>query len=193
MRLRLGSLPALYLLLATPLLAGWSHPLSRSAFFSVNPHVSYDQVSAAPEAFAGTTLMLAGRIAEHRYEGGGTALEIVCYTRDRDDRPVAADGACGRFLVRTGTFLDPEGYAAGRLVTLTGVVRGRELRLVEGTPHAFPVFELGEIHLWPLPREPRLPPRYRDPRWDPRWDPWCDPFHRSYDPWHRCRYRRGRR
>jgi outer membrane lipoprotein len=186
MRLTRGSMPVLCLLLAAPLLAGWSHPLSRSAFFSVNPHVRYGQVQAAPEAFVGTTLMLAGRIAEHRQEGGGTALEIDCYTRDRDDRPVAPDGGCGRFLVRTGLLLDPEGFAPGRLVTLTGVVRGREVRSRQGVPHTYPVFELGEIHLWPLPREPRVPSRYRDP-W---WDPWCDRFPHLHDPWDRCRYPR---
>ncbi|MFU8856176.1 MAG: Slp family lipoprotein [Deferrisomatales bacterium] len=178
------------LLLATaPVLVGWTHPLSRSAFFSVNPHVSYSQVRADPEAFVGTTLMLAGRVEAHRRGAQGTELEILCYSRNRDDRPVARDEECGSFLARTGVLLDPEGFARERLVTLTGVVRGSEVRAVEGTPYAYPVFEVGEIHLWPLPREPRPRPRYRDPYWDPFWDPWCDPFHRRYDPWRRCRYR----
>lgn len=179
----------LLLLAAATFLVGWTHPLSQSAFFSVNPHVSYSQVKADPEGFVGTTLMLAGRIEAHRRGARGTELEILCYSRNRDDRPVVRDEECGSFLVRAAVLLDPEEFAAGRLVTLTGVVRGREMRPQDGAEDAYPVFGLGEIQLWPIPREPQPHRRYRHPHWDPFWDPWCDPFHWRYDPWRRCRHR----
>lgn len=166
-----------HLAFLTLFLVGWDHVLSPEAFFSVRPDVDYGQLRDRPEAYLGATLALAGRIAECRPEQGGTTLEIVCYTRDRDDRPEQPDGACGRFLAHTERLLDAEAYRPGRLVTLTGTLRGQETRRLGEGEYAYLVFRIGEIYLWPPP----APRRRLTPRPWPWHDPFCDPFR----PFHR--------
>jgi outer membrane lipoprotein len=179
---------ALCLLAVSPGFAVWDHVLSPEAFFSVSPGVEYRLVQAAPDLYPGVTLMLAGDIAENSSTREGTTLEIVCYTRDRDDRPEELDPGCGRFLVKAPTVLDPEVYRAGRLVTLTGKFLGQETRPLGEKHPSYLVFGLGEIYLWPRPVEYRTWGRWPcdpwcDRVWDPwcdrPWDPWCDPFYRS--------------
>ena len=166
------------LFLLAPFVVPWDHVLSPQAFFSVDPRVEYRDVKANPGKVAGRTLMLAGAIAENVTSGEGTTLEIVCYTRDAEDRPGELDEACGRFLARTGRFLDPEQYAQGRKVTLTGIVAGRTIRALRAGEHEFPLFEIGEIYVWPKPS----PARHAHPC-DPFWDPFYDPFHRHRWPY----------
>ncbi|MBE0616818.1 MAG: Slp family lipoprotein, partial [Proteobacteria bacterium] len=169
------------LLTLIPFLLGWDHVLSPDAFFAVRPGVTYAQVRRDPDGHRGVTLMLAGVIAENTSTREGTTLEVQCYTRDRDDRPEEFDPDCGRFLARTSVILDPESYRLGRQVTLTGTLRGQATRPLGGQEYLYPVFQIGEIHLWPRPEEGcRCPPPWR-------YDPWCDPFGDPLDryPYHR--------
>ncbi len=166
------------------LLGGWHHVLSEEAFFSVDRGARYSEVRANPQAWLGTTLMLAGVIAEHRSTPAGTTLEILCYSRDEQDAPQEFDEGCGHFLARTSGRLDPEAFRKGRRVTLTGLVAGREVFPGGDFGAEVLVFEIGEIHLWPFPRQHRLRPAPY-----PWYDPWDDPFYRR-PYWHRYPYGR---
>lgn len=172
------SLVAVAALLIAPLLAGWFHVLSKDTYFAVNQHADFAEVRAEPERFRGTTLLLAGQIVDRR-DGDGSRLDILCFERDEADRPVDPDPECGRFRVNSPRILDPQGYAAGRLVTLAATVTGER----EG---GSPVFALLEIYPWPDPSEPRYRSYPYPPGWwcDPWWpDPFCDPFH-PYSRWY---------
>lgn len=162
------------LLVWAPFLLGWDHVLSADAFFSVNPWVSYSQVAADPQAYRGTTLMLAGQIVDHAINREGSTVEVLCYTRDRDDKPEELDESCGRFLARTVQVLDPEAFKPGRLVTLAGVVSGHAERPVGEGTGVYPVFEIEEIYLWPSPAQTRWG------YWPRCYDPFCDPFYSCY-------------
>ncbi|BCR03091.1 hypothetical protein DESUT3_01600 [Desulfuromonas versatilis] len=170
------------LLVGATLLAGWHHVLSEEAFFSVDPGARYSEVRANPQAWLGSTLLLAGVISDYRATSAGTTLEILCYSRDEQDAPQEFDANCGRFLARTSGELDPEAYRKGRRVTLTGLVAGKQVFPGGEFGEEVLVFEIGEIYLWPLPEKRRYYPAY------PWYDPWYDPFyHRPY--WHRYPYR----
>lgn len=174
------SLQTIALMMLMLALAGWRYPLSEEATEAVNWEVDYLRVKGDPGAFAGKTLLLGGRILEHRSGPRGTTLEVLCYELSRRDRPLEPDPACGRFLAQTPEPLDPERFAPGRLVTLTGTVSGEGVPSLQGGDASHPLFTVGEIYPWPLPGD------YGRPGHWPRWcdDPFCDPF----DPW-RCRHR----
>ncbi len=130
-------------------LVGCAHVLSKDALYEVDPSLEYSQVKANPEVFRGHTLELGGMILDHATDREGTTLEVLSYTLDRWGRPIQADEASGRFLARTGRFLEPALYRGGRFVTLTGTVTGQQSRPLKGTSYDYPVFEIGEIYLWP--------------------------------------------
>jgi outer membrane lipoprotein len=182
------------------LLGGCSHVLSRDALLDVEPGVDFAQVKANPDAYKGKTLLLGGLIIETRMSREGTTLEVLSYTLDRWGEPLAADEAGGRFLARTGRFLDPELYRQGLFVTLTGTVEGVETRPLHNYDYVYPVFRIAEAYLWSQ-RTSAYPYGYYDPfyPWGPYpyypyyyyRDPfWYDPFwpypHRPW-PWRRIR------
>lgn len=179
------------------LLGGCAHVLSKDALVEVDPGIDFAQVKANPDAFKGKTLLLGGLIVETRPGREGTTLEILHYSLDRWGEPQTVDEAGGRFLARSGRFLDPELYKPGLLITLTGTVEGVETRPLKGYDYAYPVFRIGEAYLWS--RRAYYPYGYYDPYYpwgpyrhypyyygDPFWyDPfWYDPFWPyPYGPW----------
>ncbi|MEJ2324804.1 MAG: Slp family lipoprotein [Nitrospirota bacterium] len=115
--------------------------------------------------------------------------EVVQNPLDRYGAVTNEDVSGGRFLVRSGRFLDPLIYEKGREVTVAGVLKGSTKRRMDGASYTYPVLEPREIYLW-REEEYYYGPGYYPygPWYDPWWDgwpyrrygPWCDPF---WDPW----------
>lgn len=185
----------LFAALTLLLLGGCAHVLSKEALLSVDPGADFAQVKVNPDAYKGKTLLLGGLIIDSRLSREGTTLEVLRYSLDRWGEPQAADEAGGRFLARTGRFLDPELYRPGLFVTLTGTVEGVESRPLHDYDYLYPVFRIKEAYLWNR-RLPAYPYGYYDPFY-PWWpyppypyfydDPfWYEPFPSyRYRPWYR--------
>lgn len=170
------------------LVSGCSHVLSQDALHGVDPLVEYAQVKGDPDAYRGKTLILGGLIVDASIDREGTTLEVLRYTLDRYGEPGRADEAGGRFLVRSDRFLDPELYRPGLLVTLSGTVLGKTVRPLGKIDYVYPLFRLGEIHLW----NRSYTPYYYDPfyPWGPYpywypYDPFWYPPYRFPPYWHR--------
>lgn len=133
------------------ILGGCANVLSRAALEQVDPGVDYAQVKLDPDAHRGQTLVLGGQIVANRGDREGTTLELIHYFVDHWGRPTGPDENGGRFLVQSQRFLDPELYRRGRLVTLTGTVIGGKTKTLNGRDYRYPVFKLGEIHLFTPP------------------------------------------
>lgn len=174
------------------LASGCTHVISSDARYAVDPVLEYAEAKARPESHRGKTLLLGGLIVDIKVHREGTDLEVLRYTLDRYGEPLRADEAGGRFLVRSDRFLDPELYRPGLLVTLTGTVLGKEARPLKGIDYVYPLFSLGEVHVWrrtapsssydpfyPWPYYP-YPYGYRYP-YDPFWYDrfWYPPYRRK--------------
>lgn len=143
------------------LLAGCGSVLSKDALSGVNYEVEYPRLKASPETHLGKTVILGGLILENRITDDGSTLEILKYSLDKRDEPQDPDEASGRFLAHSQRLLDPSLYKAGKLVTLTGTLRGSEVRLLQKANYHYPVFEIGELYLWPEVRYEGAYPYYR--------------------------------
>lgn len=180
----------LLLWLAALLLTGCAgHVLSREALEQVDEGIETAQVLANPEAFIGRTLLLGGPILDIEVGREGTVLEILNYRLDRWGEPRSPQQQNGRFLVRSERFLDPEIYKIGTFVTMTGTVRGSEVRALRDAEYRYPVMEAGEVHRWsPYSRYYSTPGYYwPGPYWSPYqpWSPWGYPPYYFHDPWYR--------
>ena len=149
----------LWPLLGLVLLAGCGSPLSRDALREADRDAEYARVVADSQAHRGTTLVLGGRIADNLAGREGTELEVLKYRLGRRDRPEEPAPEEGRFIARTERLLDPSLYGPGRLVSMTATLVGRETRDLRGKPYDYPVFEIGDIHLWEAPPPPQTYPR----------------------------------
>jgi len=97
------------------------------------------------------------------------------------------DRTAGRFLACKPGFHDPEVFAAGREVTLTGSIRGIEEREIDQFKYRYPVIDVAELVLW----QPRRDVLVIDQMYDPFWYPfpyyWGRPYW-GYYPYYWGRY-----
>ncbi len=178
----------LVILLAALFLGGCSHVISNEAMVAVDPLVDYARVKRDPAAYQGKTLLLGGLLVENKVTREGTDLEVVLFNLDRWGRPLDVDPIGGRFIARSVNFLDPELFKPGLEVTLTGTVVGQEVRPLKGVDYPYPVFAIGEIHLWQSPARVYGYPAYYYPAspWVPYYDPFAGPYDRywpGYNPY----------
>ncbi|MHB1566580.1 MAG: Slp family lipoprotein [Acidiferrobacter sp.] len=94
-----------------------------------------------------------------------TILQIISYPLRHDGRPRRTAHSGGRFLAQVPGFLDPDVYAIGRLVTVTGVFSGFQRQAIGHFPYDFPIVRVHATFLW----RPRPIPTY-------------DPYYYGY-PW----------
>ncbi len=117
--------------------------------------VTYQQVSAQPQASKGKLARWGGEIASIKNKPEMTVLEVVHYPLKSYGRPIDQDESIGRFRVNVDGFLDPMVYEKGRLVTFTGTVLGVEKGLVGEHEYVFPSLSSSAYHLWKKVTEQR--------------------------------------
>jgi outer membrane lipoprotein len=176
---RTGSLVA-FLVLASALLPSCS-PLSKSVRQVAESGVSFETIRQNPERYIGKRVVLGGYILEVKNLPTATRLTILQTPLDYQDRPKAKEDSHGRFVVARDGFLDPAVFETDRMLTVAGVVQGRETIMIDG--YSYPTIALNpiEMHLW----EKEVPGGY--PYYYPFYDPfYYDPFYRWYgDPFFR--------
>ncbi|UXI69637.1 Slp family lipoprotein [Tahibacter amnicola] len=132
--------------------------------------------SPAMPARDGDAVRWGGEVIQVTTEANRSCFEILARDLNDSARPRQRDESAGRFLACRKGFYDPEVFAKGREVTVTGVLSGMEERLVGEFRYRYPKVEADVIYLW---RKPVETVRVYDPYpwfyWDPFW-------HRHYVP-----------
>lgn len=158
-------------LLAAALLAGCATapgPL-RGEFAALAP-----TDATRPEA-VGAIVRWGGTIAAVEPQKDRTCFQVVGHALDASSRPLADDRSVGRFLACRAGFYDPQVFAEGREITISGRIDGEETRLIGEYEYRHPRVAADVIYLWPPRRE--IDMVVHDP-WYPY--PWYGPWRR---PW----------
>jgi outer membrane lipoprotein len=140
---------------------------------------SYSDISPArvePTAF-GASVRWGGVIIDAVNEADSTCFEILSRDLDKYLRPLQEDRTAGRFIACKPGFHDPEVFAAGREVTLTGNIRGIDEREIDQFKYRYPVVDVTELVLW----QPRQEVVVIDHMYDPFW--YGYPYYRGYPYW----------
>lgn len=152
------------------IIAGCTYPISKQLRSQVNPELTFLQVIKDPQAFLGEKIILGGVIVKTRNLDTGTEIEVVQKDLDAFGYPSEGDESGGRFILRKKGFLEPEIYAAGRVVTGAGVLAESKKGKVDKAEYEFPVVEVEELKLWEPYNYYRYgypPYSYYDPFWQP--------------------------
>ena len=96
----------------------------------------------------GSTVRWGGVILHARNDGDGTCFEILSRDLDKHLRPEIEDFTAGRFIACKQGFHDPEVFARGREVTLTGQIRSIEVRPLGDVEYRYPVVDVEDLVLW---------------------------------------------
>lgn len=128
-------------------------------------------VRAAPKQYVGTTVRWGGIIVSVENGPVSSAVQIVSRPLDKSTRPHETDQTLGRFIAHISGFIDPVDYAAGREITVTGIVEGMEQREIGAYPYSYPVVRATGYYLWPLRPPPVADPYFYSPFYRP-WYPY---------------------
>jgi outer membrane lipoprotein len=144
----------------------------------------YADISPArvqPELF-GSKVRWGGVLVDTRNEQERTCFEVLSRTLDRYLRPRLEDSTAGRFIACTNGFHDPEVFAKGREVTITGQIQNVEVRKIEEFDYRYPVVEIIDMVLWEERQDVIIYDNYYDPFYYPYY--WGHPYW-GYYPYYR--------
>jgi outer membrane lipoprotein len=116
---------------------------------AVDRSLSPSQVSAQPAAADGRTVLWGGVILATVNGKDSTRLEVLTYPLDNQDKPQRDREPLGRVLFEVRGYLEPATYAADRMITLVGRIRGVEPGKVGESDYVYPLVSSEQLYLWP--------------------------------------------
>ncbi|MHC1479201.1 Slp family lipoprotein [Frateuria aurantia] len=136
-------------------------------------------VTAQQGAGAGSVVRWGGSIIKTEPGAQETCFFVLARPLDEQARP-KADGqndTQGRFVACHAGFYDPEVFARGREITITGVLHGAVTQKVGDYQYPYPRVEANVVYLWPKYSNSYYGygPAYYDPWWGwggGPWGPW---------------------
>jgi outer membrane lipoprotein len=129
----------------------------------------------------GTRVRWGGDIIQTEPQERATCFFVLGEPLDSQARPEHREQSRGRFVACKQGFYDPEVYAKGREITVTGTVSGSETRKVGDYDYAYPRVDADVVYLWPK-RPMYAPSPYYDPFYGPFYDPFFGPFGPGFFP-----------
>lgn len=148
---------------------------------------TYSDISPArvePAVF-GQTVRWGGTLIDARVEKDSTCFEVLSRELDKYLRPRLEDRTAGRFIACKSGFYDPEVFARGREVTLTGRIRNIEERPIDEFTYRYPVVDVDQLVLWEVREEVMVIDYPYDPFYYPYY--WNGPYW-GYYPYYRHGY-----
>lgn len=107
-----------------------------------------------------------------------TCFFVLARPLDSQARPESGGQSLGRFVACKQGFYDPEVFAKGREITVTGTLDGAVQHKIGKFDYTYPRVAANNVYLWkPLPHYSAV----YDP-WGP-WGPWGDPFWGGWGRW----------
>jgi outer membrane lipoprotein len=112
-----------------------------------------DPEQAVARESVGDAVRWGGRIVEVRTEKLRSCFELVGAPLDSGGRPRRVDRSTGRFIACRSGFYEPQVFAAGRELTISGHIDGYETRKVGDYDYRYPRVAADVVYLWPERRE----------------------------------------
>jgi len=97
----------------------------------------------------GESVRWGGTIAEVETLAGQTCFQLVGRPLDDETRPIMSDRPEARFLACRQGFYEPQVFAKGRSLTVTGHIVGYETRKVGDYDYRQPKVAADVVYLWP--------------------------------------------
>jgi len=142
---------------------------------------TYPEISPAriePGVF-GSTVRWGGVIIDAKNKTDHTCFEVLSRDLSKYMRPKVEDRTSGRFIACKQGFHDPEVFAKGREVTLTGRIRNMEVRQIDEFNYRYPVLDITDLVLWEK-RKDVLVYNHYDPFYSPYYWGWGYPRYPYY-------------
>lgn len=115
----------------------------------VDPHLTFQQILAQPEAHRGKLTVLGGEVLHAKRLSTSTQLEILQLPLDSSARPSSIKAESkGRFFAFEPTFLDPATFLPGTRVTVVGELTGALTAQLDEMAYQYPTLTIKHLHVW---------------------------------------------
>lgn len=134
--------------------------------------------SAQSGSAAAAPVRWGGQIIQTEPREQQTCFYVLAEPLDSQARPKGGEESLGRFVACKQGFYDPEVFAKGREITVTGTLDGTVQHKIGQFDYTYPKVDANNVYLWkPRPMYAANPYPYGP--WGP-WGGFCDPF---WSPW----------
>lgn len=138
----------LFLAVVLLVAAGCGTVISENVMKTVDRGIEFKSVVADPAKYEGRSVVFGGTIIKVENFENRTVMEVVQEGMNSQLKPVSKDESAGRFLAKFDRFMDPAIFAAGKKITVAGVVSGTETRPLGKGNYRYPVISPTEHYLW---------------------------------------------
>jgi outer membrane lipoprotein len=130
-------------------------------------------LSAQQGSASGTQVRWGGEIISTEPGQQSTCFYVLGRPLDSQARPTRTgnNDSQGRFVACRAGFYDPEVFARGREITVTGTIQGTMTRKVGDYDYNYPRVDANVVYLWPK-RQVVYGYPYGPGWYDPFWGPW---------------------
>jgi outer membrane lipoprotein len=140
------------ILLASLLLLGGCASNIPTAIRNAPPdNIPPKAVQQALDAHRGDQVRWGGVIVATRNLEQGSEILLMAQPLNRWGEPLTNTKSLGRFIAHIDGFIDPAEYAPKRKLTIFGQVSGVENRKIGDYPYDYPIVQVSQHHLWPIP------------------------------------------
>ena len=109
-----------------------------------------NQVIVSAKPLDGTRVLWGGVIINSTNLSDKTRLEVLAYPLNEKQRPQTDKAAGSRFLAYQQGYLETADYAAGRQVSMVGIIGDIEEARLGEHRYTYPTIDIEQLHLWPL-------------------------------------------
>lgn len=145
-------------LVSCALLCACATPVFRDVDHAVE--VTASDIQQNSDAYRGAEVVWGGRIVAIENRTETTEVEVVAYPLDRDQQPMPEAPSQGRFMLVLPGFVEPLDYAAGRHLTVHGVLAGTRVGHVQERAYLYPMVRAMDVKVWPwgfiFDKKPRI-------------------------------------
>lgn len=115
---------------------------------AIEPSPAPTEVGIDIQRFRDVPVSWAGMIVETRNFERHSEIETIAFPLDRSGRPIPTARDLGRFVAVEAGFLDPQLFAPGRFVTVTGRVTGERRGKIREAAYVWPEVDVEQLQLW---------------------------------------------
>lgn len=148
------------LLLAAACLAVTACATSPLDTSRVTSRATPSEVVGAMPGQRGARVQWGGHIVSISNQERATTIEVLSYPLASDGFPDTGRKPTGRFVLRRDSFLEPQDYAPGRLLTAVGTVQSLIRTSVGQTELVVPLLRAEQLKLWKDQYRERSGPRF---------------------------------
>ena len=112
--------------------------------------IKASQVAISAKPLNGTRVLWGGVIINTTNLTDKTRLEVLAYPLNDTQRPQTDKPAGSRFLAYQPGYLETTDYAAGRQVSMVGIIGTLEEARLGEHRYVYPTIEVEQLHLWPV-------------------------------------------